>query len=124
MKKIKIKKLVDDTTYVDMFKLVLQSPLVKEGRAVPLTTPQIMEFFPIIEKLEEVKVPEIGQGSILLEDAQYKAILDRVNDWGWGAGTKDLYYFIKDLQDAEDTEDTEDTEVKEVPEVKKKEVVG
>jgi hypothetical protein len=35
-----------------------------------------------------------------------------------GAGTKDLYYFIKDLQDAEDIE------VKEVPEVKKKEAAG
>lgn len=118
MKKVKVKKLEDGTTYVDMFKLVLQNPLIKEGRAIPLTTPEIMEFYPIVERLEEVKVPEVGHGSILLEDAQYKAILDRVDSWGWGAGTKDLYYFIKDLQDAEDIE------VKEVPEVKKKEAAG
>tara|TARA_R110000737_G_scaffold189750_1_gene211653 strand:+ start:420 stop:758 length:339 start_codon:yes stop_codon:yes gene_type:complete len=104
MKTIKLKKLNEKETYVEMLTTILSTPLTVDGRHIPITSEEVMKMYPILEKVGKAQLPDIGETSMLLEDAEYEVIMKRVNAWSWGASIKEVYHFIKDMKEAEDFE--------------------
>lgn len=106
MRKLKLKKSTRENegglSYVTLICQILQNPIVENGQPKPLTTAEIMEFIPIVRQVKAVDLPETGEYvTIELEDAEYKAIADRVEKWPWGGATETIFDFIEDVRNAE-----------------------
>lgn len=106
MRKLKLKKSTapenGGLSYAHLICQILQNPIVENGQPKPLTTAQIMEFIPIVRQVKEIDIPETGEYvHINLEDAEYKAISDRVEAWPWGGASEFIFDFINDVRSAE-----------------------
>lgn len=89
-------------SYVSVLCQILQNPIIENGQPKPLTTAEVMEFIPIVKQLKAVDLPETGEYvEIKLEDAEYKAIADRVEKWPWGGASETIFEFIEDVRNAE-----------------------
>jgi hypothetical protein len=65
---------------------------------------EMVEAIPLHAKVKAYKMPEIGDGEILLEDADHKAIVDRLKGGKFMANSVEIYEMIQSVIDAETVE--------------------
>lgn len=109
---IKVRGSDDPVTmaYADAFFAMLESAPRAEGG---VTYSEIRARMPIIDRIENAL--EKDAGFLLLEDAQYKKLVDLANKHHWGIVSHAIEELIEELNNAPDVEvePTEDADVEE-----------
>ena len=65
---------------------------------------EMVEAIPLHAKIKAYKMPEIGDGEILLEDADHKAVVARLKGGKFMANSLEIYEMIQSVIDAEAVE--------------------
>lgn len=102
MRTIKLKKFKDENgnesneSYADVLVGLLSIPKNKEGADYE----EMARVIPIIQYIHSVG----KEGSLQLEEAQYKEVLERVERGPYRAITTQIYQMITDIKNAESVE--------------------
>ena len=116
MKKITLKQFAVKTdglglpavkeTWVGTIVGLLKSPKDPQRGA---TIDEIRKTIPVLDKFEQVKYPDTGDTEIVLEDAEYDILKDRVETARFTRIDSELIEMVDAINDAEDIEVEEKT---------------
>jgi hypothetical protein len=102
MKKLEIKWLDSKKeTYANALFQMLSMPANNAGTSYE----EMKTVVPLLEKLEAYEHPEVGVGQLLLEDAEWQKLSDRVKAFtGWGSNSRDLLEMCEEVFKAPNVE--------------------
>lgn len=99
MKKIVLGRINDTETYLDTIINVLQVPADREKGT---NYEEMAEVMPVLIKLKKIEMPEAGETSVLVEDAELKTIIKRLKAAPFGANNIELFQMIEAVIASED----------------------
>lgn len=95
-------------TYSDLMITILTQALIIEGpkgqgnMLEPITSERVLKYWPIVESLKKIEVPELGTIDFFMEEEAYKLFKERLNKWSWPSVTKKIFDFIEMVNNAPD----------------------
>lgn len=105
MKKLTISRINDQQTFADIAAQIMVNPIMKETpqglQPEQISTADAVKFYMIAKQFEEFQMPDVGNGTMLLEDSEYEVLKNRVDAWRWPAVTKSIVDFIESVNSAE-----------------------
>jgi hypothetical protein len=102
MRVLKSQRMIEgDETYIDVYLMLLESPIPSLDTQPTMSSKEIRECAPIAAKIAEVDCPPVGSVEFALEDNQYDVMRDRLDKWIWPNGKKGIAAFLADFDSAE-----------------------
>ena len=98
MRKLIIKRLNERETYADVIVQILREPANGQGATIE----EMESTVPIIEKLQKIEMPEVGNVEMNLEDAEWATVKDRVLSAGYTKNDRAALDMVHDIVGAEE----------------------
>lgn len=101
MKKVTFKRLANEEWPHEIMASILELPTNGQG----VTVDEMEQMIPLIKKLRAVEKVDVGVSELYLEDAEHKALVERITTYnGWARNTEEIYDMIKAVENAPDVQ--------------------